>query len=90
MKTINDLRNYLVDTFPEEEIFLFGSQARGNASAYSDIDIAIKGRTPLEGRFSIAKFTIEESNLPQKVDLIDLSHAPWLQETIRQEGIQWH
>ena len=90
MKTIDELRTYLIDTFSDEQIFLFGSQARGSASAYSNIDIAIKGRTPLGGRLSIAKFAIEESNLPQKVDLIDLSQAPWLQESIRQEGIQWH
>ena len=90
MKTIDELRAYLIDTFSDEQIFLFGSRARGSASAYSDIDIAIKGRTSLGDKLSVAKFAIEESTLPQKVDLIDLSQAPWLNETIRREGVRWH
>jgi len=90
MRTIDDLRRYLIDTFSQEEVFLFGSRARGDASSYSDIDVAIGGAAPLDERLTIARFVIEESNLPHHVDLVDLSKAPWLEETIRQEGIRWH
>ncbi len=90
MRTIDDLRRYLIDTFSQEEVFLFGSRAQGDASSYSDIDVAIGGPVPLDDRLTIARFVIEESNLPHHVDLIDLSKAPWLEETIRQEGIRWH
>jgi predicted nucleotidyltransferase len=40
MKTIQDLKDFLLEAFPQEHIYLFGSRARGGASAYSDIDIA--------------------------------------------------
>ena len=48
MKNIEELKHFLIATFPNEEIYLFGSRARGDASEYSDIDIAIKGKKSLK------------------------------------------
>ena len=91
MKTIQDLKYFLLKTFPEEHIYLFGSRARGDASAYSDIDIAIEGSSnTLSKRLTQVRFTLEESLIPYKVDLVDLSKAPYLRGVIKSEGIQWH
>ena len=90
MKTIEELKYFLITTLPNEHIYLFGSRARGEASPYSDVDIAIEGKRPLKKELAQVRFFIEESGLPYKVDLVDLSQAPYLQEIIHEEGIAWH
>ena len=90
MKTIKDLKALLLSSFPKEKIYLFGSRAKGNASPYSDYDIAIEGHTSLTHKLTQIKFLIEESQIPYKIDLVDLSKAPYLKKTIQEEGILWH
>lgn len=90
MKTIEELKHFLLTLFPHEKIYLFGSRARGDASEYSDIDIAIKGDRPLRNALAKARFAIEESQIPYKVDLIDLSQTSYLEKDIEKEGIVWH
>ena len=43
LKTINNLKEFLVDFFKGKEVklFLFGSRARGDNTIFSDIDIGI-------------------------------------------------
>jgi predicted nucleotidyltransferase len=90
MKTIQDLQKFLLEKFPQERIYLFGSRARGDASVYSDIDIAIECSHSLSDRLSQVRFEIEESLIPYKVDLIELSKAPYLRNIIYKEGVRWH
>ncbi len=90
MKTIQELRSLLVATFPDQKIYLFGSRARGSASEYSDYDIAIESDTPIRSKLSHVKTLIEDSTIPYKIDLIDLSKAPYLTQTVREEGVVWH
>jgi predicted nucleotidyltransferase len=90
MKTINDLRHYLNISFPDAHIYLFGSRARQTHVSGSDIDIAIESSEPLGQRLSMARFEIEESLLPFKVDLVDLSRVPKLSDAVHREGIRWH
>jgi len=90
MKNIEELKHFLIATFPNEKIYLFGSRARGDASEYSDIDIAIKGKKSLKIALAEAKYAIEESQIPYKVDLIDLKNAPYLETVIEKEGVVWH
>ena len=89
MRTIEQLKHFLTHTFPNAHIYLFGSRARGDASEYSDIDIAIESNDPIKEKLSNVRFMIEESLIPYKVDLIDLSKAPYLKKIIEKEGIQW-
>jgi len=56
---------------------------------HSDIDIAIDGDA-LTSRLSQARFILEESLVPYKIDLVDLSKASYLKEIIQKEGIAWH
>jgi len=90
MKTIQELKQFLLASFPDEHIYLFGSRARGDAGVHSDIDIAIEGDATLSKRLSQIRFTIEESLIPYKVDLVELSKAPYLKNIIRKEGILWY
>jgi len=89
MKTIDDLKEFLIQSLPNERIYLFGSRARGDESIYSDIDIAIEGDEALSDRLPLIRLIIEESQIPQKVDLVNLSQAPYLRSVIKKEGIVW-
>ncbi len=90
MKTIQDLKYFLLTSFPNERIYLFGSRTRGDAGVHSDVDIAIEGNTSLTKRLARIRFAIEESHIPYKVDLVDLSKAPYLKKIVYEEGIRWH
>jgi len=89
MKNIEQLRHFLIQSFPDTHIYLFGSRARGNATPYSDVDIAIESNYSIKNKLSHARFMIEESLIPYKVDLVDLSKAPYLKKMIEKEGVQW-
>lgn len=55
-------------------IYIFGSRARGDNSKYSDVDIAFKGNKKLTLReLSQLQLNFEFSDLPYKVDIIDLN-----------------
>ncbi len=90
MRTIEELKSLLISSFPEGKIYLFGSRAKGTASPYSDYDIAIESDTSLRKKFIEIKSLIEESQIPYKIDLIDLSRAPHLKKVVQEEGIKWH
>ena len=90
MKTIEELRQFLNDTFKENDIYLFGSRAKGLHKRYSDIDIAIDGKIKDKTTLTKVKLILEESNLPYKVDLIHLENKMYLKNIIKQEGIKWN
>jgi len=79
------LRDYNVS------VYLFGSYARRMMRRGSDIDVAID---PLEQLpvdvLPRLRETLEESTIPQRVDLIDLSEtSPAFRDAVRQQGIKW-
>ena len=90
MRRIEDLKEYLIASFPKDNIYLFGSRARGDNSAFSDIDIAIESNESISKKLANVRFEIEESLLPYKVDIVDLSKATYLKNIISKEGIKWH
>lgn len=85
MKTIENLRTYLKRELPDTHIYLFGSRARGDHRDNSDYDIAIES-----SQNSKIKTTVEESNIPYKIDIVELSKAPYLKKIIQKEAIRWH
>ena len=89
MESIEALKTYLTNRLPGADIYLFGSRATGRETSYSDVDIAIKSSDLDPKDLAWIRLVIEESNFPYKVDLIDLSKAPYLAEIIEKEGIQW-
>lgn len=68
----NILGKYFNDGF---RIYVFGSRASAKAKTYSDLDIAIEniiGKKIARKLLIELEYEFEESDLPWKVDLIDL------------------
>lgn len=72
-----------------EAIWLFGSQARGDASDYSDFDFGFSAPNVTHTQW--AKFCVaveEEARTLRTIDLVHIEHAdPILSDKIREEGI---
>lgn len=73
------------------QVFLFGSQATGRAVGASDIDVAVLPKDELPvGLLSLVREALEQSNIPFRVDLVDLSKADEsFRQRVMREGIQW-
>ncbi len=94
IETIEDLRNFMKDFFKEKnvkvKVILYGSRARNTHVPFSDIDIAFVSDKDLSEHITQLKEIIEESNLPQKVDMVELSKVSQsLREEILKEGKVW-
>ncbi len=91
LSSLDDLKNFLEEFFKEKriEIYLFGSRARGTEKAGSDVDLAIISDTSLSQDLAILREILEESNLPYKVDIVDINQAPYLKKVILKEGKRW-
>ena len=76
---------------PHSKIYLFGSRARGDASAESDFDIALDNKHRIDEEIvSLIKENLEESTIPFTVDIIDLHHTSQdLKKEILKDGKLW-
>ncbi len=71
---------------PGAVVYLFGSSVRDDYTAGSDIDLAVEGAEPES--LSIIRTALEESTIPYRVDIVDLSISPeGLRESVRKEGV---
>jgi predicted nucleotidyltransferase len=90
---LNILKNIIIDTLCDVpvNVYLFGSWARKEEKKTSDIDIALQSAEEIPvDKWVELREKIEESILPYKVDLVDLSKAsPAIIEKVRREGILW-
>lgn len=89
IKTIEDLKQFLKEYLRDKKVkvYLFGSRARGDFSYSSDIDLAFEIEDEIN--LSEIRYILEESNLPYKVDIVDLRFAPYLREVVLKEGVRW-
>ena len=73
-------------------VFLFGSRARSDGHPGSDIDIAVLPEQPLPaGLLGELREALEESTIPQTVDVVDLSETDSdFRTRVLAEGIEWH
>lgn len=73
---IQEIKNLFQKYFgdlPDAKAYLFGSRAKGSQKPFSDIDIAIKSKSPeLNKKISLLKEEWESSKLPYKIDI-----TPW-------------
>ena len=61
---------------PDREVWAFGSRATGKAKAYSDLDLAVVGETPLPLAVCAALAeAFSESDQPWRVDVVDWAAA---------------
>lgn len=90
---LNNLREIVreaIGDFPAD-VYLFGSWARREEKRSSDIDVGIlpRGEIP-RGVWAMLRERIEESPIPYRVDLVDLSKAEdSFREKVMKEGISW-
>lgn len=75
----------------EVDLYLFGSRARGDARMASDIDIALDPRQELSASvLADLEERFEESTVPVRVQIVDLSHAgPQFRARVLEEGVRW-
>lgn len=73
------------------KIFLFGSRARGDNAPASDVDIGIiHGPGFNKGKISLLRERIEESNIPYKVEIVDLMEtSERFRDSVLKEAILW-
>jgi len=72
------LKNIVKDVFKDEDVtvILFGSRARGDYFETSDVDVGILARGEMNrSKVALLRERIENSNIPYKVDVVDLSQA---------------
>lgn len=77
--------------FPSEHFFVFGSRATlQNLKPFSDLDIAIQGEDVLStATLARAKEDFSASDLPFKVDLVDLRAVPeFLRESVQKDQLE--
>ncbi|SFH70514.1 type VII toxin-antitoxin system MntA family adenylyltransferase antitoxin [Modicisalibacter xianhensis] len=80
--------DYLKDALPDlQAVYLFGSQAKGNANAISDVDLAALLPSPLAGTLRWELTGQLADLLNRDVDLVDLRSASTvMQHQIVSEG----
>lgn len=94
LKYLETVRSILLNRLAEykTEIFLFGSIARGDFRSTSDIDIAVLPQKELPpGLLSELREELDDSLIPYRVELVDLSKAPLrFSRRVRKTGIPWN
>jgi uncharacterized protein len=89
LQIVKIIRNHL--KFNQAEIILFGSRAEGKTLSSSDYDIALKSEIPIDKSvISQIKEDLENSNIPNKIDLVEYSSvSDALRESIDKKGVKW-
>ncbi len=93
-EAIRTLRELIESVIKEEGVvvYLFGSRATGNATTVSDIDIGIafKDRSS-RAVIPLLREKIENSNIPYKVDIVDLSQVSreFRERVLREGKVLW-
>lgn len=59
------------------KVYVFGSRARGDSKELSDLDLLYETDEPIAlSQIAQIKFDLEESDLPIKVDIVDVRDLP--------------
>ena len=92
-KYLLELKKTVKESLGDEKvrIFLFGSRARQDNYIFSDVDIGILTEGKMDKRkISLLREKLENSNIPYKVDLIDLQEvSDDFREEILKGAVLW-
>ena len=74
---LDQIKTILIQALRDKkyQAYLFGSRATGQHRATSDFDVAVLAPERISEELSLAREMLEQSNVPLKVDLIELSTA---------------
>ena len=93
-KILKNTQKILSSLFVDRQVavYLFGSFAHKKTHCCSDIDIGILPRKPLPlGLLPHIREGLEESNIPLRIDLVDLSRTSQkFRNAVIREGIRWN
>jgi Nucleotidyltransferase domain. len=92
--SLGSLKSIIKDVFKGEDVTVvsFGSRARGDYFETSDMDIGIlPGKGMNKSKIALLRERIENSNIPYKVDVVDLSQASkeFTQEVLKEGLLIW-
>lgn len=74
---IDDLLREVFRDFAQIQLaILFGSVARGTATAHSDLDLAVTAKKPLQAQEKIQIIEALAVATGRPIDLVDVTHAP--------------
>ncbi len=91
-KNLEELRSFLKEYFKDRKVKvdLFGSRARKDNRVFSDVDLAFESQEDISKDLTYISELLEESWLPYKVDLVELSKVNEdFRETILKEAVLW-
>ena len=74
---------------PRGAIWAFGSRARGTFRPFSDLDLALINRKPLDAlRRAELRYALSESSLPVKVDVVEWARtSPDFRQIIQRDHL---
>ena len=93
MLSIEEIKSYIspvVERYPVDKVILYGSYARGDASATSDIDLVVDSRGRLYNRKIFALGGELLNALPVRVDVYDIlevTKPSAMYDNIQKEGV---
>lgn len=93
-KSLEMLKGMLEQIFEpgEVEVVLFGSRAKGSHLETSDIDLGILPQRKInERKLTLLRERLEDSNIPYKVDVVDLSQTSkkFVWEVLKEGVVIW-
>lgn len=73
-KVLAQIKTIVADVFKDDTctVYLFGSRVTGAFTVASDFDVAVLAPGNISPQLSLIRERLEQSNIPFKVDLIDL------------------
>jgi uncharacterized protein len=89
-KQLDILRELVASRVPDREVRAFGSRVSGQARRFSDLDLVVMGEEPVpELVLAHLRADLEDSDLPFRVDLLELRDLPatWI-ERFREQSVQ--
>ena len=91
LREVRQVTRAVLSRYPVK-VYLFGSWATGTPSRHSDIDLGIDPAAPLPpGMFAELREQFEESRIPYRVEVVDLSAAdPMFREHVICQGNPWN
>ncbi len=81
----------IIKHLPNVKILLYGSRARGDDRAGSDLDIALDNASKIDRQtLTTIYFDLSDSDLPIKFDLVDFHVvSEKMQDAIKRDGVLW-
>jgi hypothetical protein len=93
-KYLRQLRRIVLSVFKPGQagVYLYGSWATGKAHRGSDIDLAILPKRTLRPEtMSLLREKIEESDIPYRVEVLDLTQTDSkFKKLVLKEGLPWN